>query len=172
MGVANVPRQHGGFTLLAVLFVVAALGVGLAAVGTVWDTTARREKEAQLLFVGDQYRQAIERYYQATPGGVKTYPKRLEDLLLDRRFPVTVVRHLRQLYPDPITGKPEWGLVKAGDGITGVFSLSEERPMKQGNFARIYAAFSGQAHYSDWTFEAFMGQGTDQGQATAPASAR
>lgn len=147
--------RQGGFTLLAVLFMVAALGVGMAAVGTAWETAARREKEAELLFVGNQYRHAIERYQQATPGGIKTYPKRLEDLLMDRRFPQTV-RHLRRLYADPLTGKSEWGLVKDGEGITGVYSLSRDTPMKQANFTAAYKAFEGAASYSDWTFVAFM----------------
>lgn len=147
--------RQGGFTLLAVLFMVAALGVGMAAVGTMWETAVRREKEAQLLFVGDQYRHAIERYHQATPGGVKSYPGRLEDLLLDRRFPQTV-RHLRQSYPDPVTGKPEWGLVKDGEGITGVYSLSQGMPMKQAGFDAAHKNFEGRARYSDWVFVAFM----------------
>lgn len=147
--------RQGGFTLLAVLFMVAALGVGMAAVGTVWETAVWREKEAELLFVGDQYRHAIERYHQASPGGEKTYPKRLEDLLLDQRFPQTV-RHLRKLYPDPVTGKHEWGLVKEGEGIAGVYSLSGKPPMKSANFAAVYRVFEGSARYRDWVFVAFM----------------
>lgn len=149
------PGRQGGFTLLAVVFLVALLGVGMAAVGTAWETAARREKEAELLFVGDQYRHAIERYQQATPGSAKTYPKRLEDLLLDRRFPQTV-RHLRRLYPDPVTGKSEWGLVKDGEGITGVYSLSKDKPLKQANFTAASKVFDGSASYSDWAFVAFM----------------
>jgi type II secretory pathway pseudopilin PulG len=147
---------QAGFTLLAVLFMVAALGVGLAALGHVWETHARREKEAELLFVGHQYRRAIEAYYLATPGPDRTYPKSLEDLLLDRRFP-QVVRHLRRLYPDPITGKGEWGLVKEGQGIKGVHSLSADKPLKQAGFDAADKAFEGKAAYSDWKFVAFVG---------------
>jgi len=32
------------------------MGVALAALGTMWHTASQREKERDLLFVGDQYR--------------------------------------------------------------------------------------------------------------------
>lgn len=146
----SMPGQTG-FTLLAVLFMVAALGVGMAAAGTLWETAARRDKEAQLLFVGDQYRRAIESYYQATPGTLKRYPPTLADLLEDRRFP-NVVRHLRKLYPDPITGTQEWGLVRREGGIAGVFSLSQREPCKKANFSKYDVNFENAAHYVDWIF--------------------
>ena len=55
---ARRPR-HAGFTYVGLLIAVAVLGVGLAAVGQVWSTAAAREKERELLFVGNQYRAAI-----------------------------------------------------------------------------------------------------------------
>lgn len=146
------PRQTG-FTLLAILFLVAALGVGMAALGTLWENANRREQEAQLLFVGDQYRRAIAAYYQATPGGEKHYPASLQDLLKDNRFPQTK-RHLRRLYPDPLTGKPEWGLVKKDNGIAGVHSLSTREPLKQANFTQANQAFEGAGSYVQWQFVA------------------
>ena len=78
--------------------------------------------------MGQQYRSAIESYRLA--GGVNQYPRRLDDLLQDPRLP-TIKRHLRRLYPDPITGQSTWGIVKAPDGgILGVFSLSTQEPLK------------------------------------------
>src|SRR5262245_27879984 len=138
-----------GFTYLTVLFVVAMLAGGLALAGEVWHTSNVREKEADLLHIGNEYRNAIERYYKA---GQRQYPKNLADLVRDARQPGTV-RHLRRLYPDPITGKDEWGLVKSDDGgIAGVYSLSEAAPLKTGGFAVRDAAFEGKAKYSDWQF--------------------
>lgn len=144
-------NRQAGFTLLAVLFLVAAVGVGLAAVGTAWETAARREKETQLMFVGDQYRRAIQSYRQATPGTNKRYPSSLVDLLEDRRFP-NVRRHLRRLYPDPITGSPEWGLVMRDGGIAGVHSLSQLEPIKKVGFSKADTAFAGASRYADWVF--------------------
>ena len=138
-----------GFTYLTVLFVVAMMAGGLALAGEVWHTSAMREKEADLLHVGNEYRKAIERYYVSGP---KQYPKNLADLVKDPRQPGTV-RHLRRLYPDPITGKDEWGLVKSNDGgIAGVYSTSEAAPLKTGGFAVRDASFEGKTKYADWQF--------------------
>ncbi len=142
-------RRTAGFTYLTVLFIVAIMGVGLALVGHVWQTVALREREAELLHVGNEYRKAIERYYLSGP---RQYPRNLTDLLKDPRQPGTV-RYLRKLYPDPVTGKDEWGLVKAPDGgVAGVFSTSEDKPLKSGGFAVRDKEFEGKEKYSDWKF--------------------
>ena len=143
-------RQHG-FTYLTVLFVVALLMTGLALAGEAWETAAKREKEAELLFVGNQYRNAIARYYESTPGAMKRYPSTLAELLEDPRQPA-IRRYLRKLYPDPFGGG-QWGLVKAPDGgIAGVYSMSSAKPLKSGNFRAREAAFSEAQRYADWKF--------------------
>ena len=142
-------KQVRGFTYMNVLFLVAMMGGGLALTGDVWHTAAMREKEAELLFVGNQYRKAIERYYLSGPQ--RQYPRALEDLVKDARQPYTV-RHLRKLYPDPITGR-EWGIVKAPDGgIVGVHSISEAAPFKTAKFKLRDRTFDGAQKYSDWKF--------------------
>jgi type II secretory pathway pseudopilin PulG len=144
-----VAGRNRGFTYLTVLFAVAILGGGLALVGELWHTAAMREKEARLLYAGSQYRKAIERYYLSGP---RQYPRELAQLIRDPHHPGTV-RHLRKLYPDPITGKDEWGLVRAPDGgVMGVHSLSEERPLKSAGFRARDKGFEGAQRYSDWTF--------------------
>lgn len=146
-----VRRRQRGFTYLTALFVVALLGAGLALAGEAWETSAKREREAELLFIGDQYRSAIARYYRSTPGGMNRYPRTLEELLADPRQPV-LRRHIRKLYPDPFGGR-EWGLVKAPDGgISGVFSLSNATPLKKGNFRPSDAGFESAQTYRDWQF--------------------
>ncbi len=144
--------KQAGFTYLALLFLVAVAGVGLAATGVVWSTTQRREKEAELLYVGNQFRTAIESYYQRTPGAVKRYPIKLEDLVRDDRHLATV-RHLRRIYSDPLTLSPQWGIVRAPDGgIMGVYSLSTDRPIKNMLFSKKDSAFENANTYSDWRF--------------------
>lgn len=142
-------KRQKGFTYLAVLFAVAILSGGLALAGEMWDTAAQREREAELLHIGHQYRIAIQRYFVSGPQ--RQYPRSLEDLLKDPRRPGTE-RYLRRLYPDPITGK-EWALVKAPDGgILGVHSVSEAQPIKLAGFKPRDASFEGAQKYSDWKF--------------------
>jgi type II secretory pathway pseudopilin PulG len=146
-------REHErGFTYLWILLAVSILGASLGAAAESWATAQRREKERQLLFVGNEYRQAIGRYYEATPGPAKRFPPTLEALLKDPRHPGTM-RHLRKLYLDPISGKDEWGLVEGvGGGIAGVYSLSEERPLKVANFSGDDRDFEGREKYAEWIF--------------------
>lgn len=144
--------QERGFTYLAILFAVAVLGIGLGAVSDVWVTASQRDKEAELLQVGNEIREAIGRYYDASPPGAKRFPGRLEDLLKDNRFPM-VRRHLRKIYQDPITNSTTWGLiVSPAGGIIGVHSLSDQAPLKTTGFALTDIAFDGKGKYSDWTF--------------------
>jgi type II secretory pathway pseudopilin PulG len=151
VGRAAPARRQAGFTYLTVMFVIAILLGGLAIVGETWETSARREKEAELLFTGNQYRRAIGLYYASTPGVVKRYPRTLEDLIKDPRQPNTQ-RHIRKLFPDPMTGK-EWVLIKGADGgVQGVQSASEEAPLKIASFRVRDASFEGAQKYSDWKF--------------------
>jgi len=142
-------RAQSGFTYLGLLFAVAVLGITLATVGVVWSTQVRREREAQLLWVGDQYRAAIGRYRAS--GG--QFPLALADLIEDPRFPLPR-RHLRRLYPDPMTGQADWQLIMApgGTGIIGVASNSQEKPIKQANFNPADAQFEQAQCYCDWKF--------------------
>jgi type II secretory pathway pseudopilin PulG len=148
----RIGRQQHGFTYLGVLIAIALIGLALGLAGEVWHVAVKREKEKQLLFIGHQFRQAIQLYYYASPGAVKQYPASLDDLLKDPRYPA-IRRYLRRIYADPMTGKAEWGLVKGpGNGIMGVYSLSEKEPIKQGNFLLQDAEFEGKTRYQDWKF--------------------
>ena len=143
-------KAQRGFTYLTALFILAILLGGLALVGEVWETSAKREREAELLFVGHQYRRAIGLYYESSKD--KKFPKTLEDLIKDPRQASTQ-RYLRRLYPDPMTGKAEWGLIKAADGgIGGVHSLSEEAPLKVSGFRVRDADLEGKPKYNEWRF--------------------
>jgi type II secretory pathway pseudopilin PulG len=138
------------------LFAVAIAAAGLAGTGIVWHTALQREKEAELLFIGNQIRNAIASYYLR---GARVYPASLEDLLKDPRFPGTV-RHLRKLYRDPITNTTDWGLIAApGGGIMGVYSKSEAAPLKRAEFDAPNRGLEDRAKqlgdklaYKDWQF--------------------
>jgi len=141
-----------GVTYVWTLIAVALLGAGLAAAARVWDTAAKREREAELLFAGRAFRNAIEAYHDATPGLVKVFPRALGDLLEDRRYPQTR-RHLRRIYDDPMTRRADWGLVRAPDGgIAGVYSRSDAAALRSGGFSGPDAEFEGKLRYSEWRF--------------------
>lgn len=145
-------RECAGFTYLGVLFIVALMGTLLAVAGESWHTASQREKERELLFIGHEFRDAIGLYFNRTPGAIKKYPRSLEDLLKDSRY-LVAQRYLRKIYVDPMTGSKEWGLVKAADGgVAGVYSLSEQAPIKLTSFAAEDAAFENMQKYSDWKF--------------------
>ena len=147
-----------GFTYLGLLFALALAGVALALAGVMWHTTARRAKEQQLLFAGSAIRDALIHYYRRSPGGMREFPRTLQDLVEDRRY-ITVERHLRKIYDDPQTGKRDWGLITNESGrIVGVYSKSREAPLKRDNFPQIFAAFSAAKNYGDWRFSAVENQ--------------
>ena len=160
-------RATRGFTYLTVLFIVALMGAGYATVGEMWQTASTRDREAELLYVGNQYRRAIERFYL---NGPKRYPRSLEELLKDPRSPTTQ-RYLRKLYPDPLTGSAEWGLVKAPDGgIMGVHSRSEDVPLKKASFKVRDAGFEAAKTYADWKFIYVPGRQTGVKPESKPPS--
>lgn len=144
--------KQTGFTYLTVLFTIAIAGIALAEVFINWTQDSQREKERQLLFVGNQFRQAIALYYERTPGAVRRYPEKLEDMLTDERYNPPQ-HYLRKLYRDPITGQDRWGLVMAPEGgIMGVHSLSNAQPVKVAGFGYLDRSLEGAGKYSEWVF--------------------
>ena len=151
-GFANRPNSQAGFTYLGLLIIVMIMGAALAATGTLFSHAAQREKERELLFIGHEFRDAIGSYYRRSPGAA-AYPKTLEELLDDKRFPMPQ-HHLRRLYADPMTGRPDWVPIALpdGGGIIGVRSSSDAAPVKTGNFDLADAAFENAKHYAEWQF--------------------
>jgi type II secretory pathway pseudopilin PulG len=163
--------RAAGYTYVVVLIWVALAGIGLAITGELWRTTAQREREAELLFIGEEFRRAITSYYESSPG-VQRFPASLAALVRDERYP-TVRRHLRKIYVDPMTGAAQWGLVKQPEGgIVAIYSLSSARPLRTGNFTGAQEAFAGKPKYSDWIFRSEVAAAAvvPSMQTTAPAA--
>lgn len=151
MPVANLIRSRG-FVYLTALFAIAVVGLGISSYAIVWSQEAQREREQELLFVGGEFRKAIASYYEQSPGALKRYPPSFNDLLFDSRY-LTMKRHLRRIYSDPMTGSTKWGLVPAPDGgIMGVHSLSDKPPIKTAGFDAPDADFSNAIRYAGWRF--------------------
>jgi len=144
--------RERGFSYLIVMFLVAAVSIISVRALRNTLTTERREKEAQLLLVGQAYRTAIFNYYQNSPGSNKTFPPELDALLLDQRATRTS-RPLRKLFRDPITGSTEWGVVRSGSGgVMGVYSLSTQVPFKTNGFPPELVGFANANSYQAWRF--------------------
>jgi type II secretory pathway pseudopilin PulG len=129
-------RWQRGFTYLGLLFFVAITAAALAALGQSWSTAAQREKERELEFRGSEIARAIASYQKASGGqapGQGQSPQSLNDLLADTRGPKTLY-HLRRLYADPFTGKPDWVLVPDPSNpksFNAVHSRSEQALLRQ-----------------------------------------
>ena len=143
--------REAGFTYIGLLFAIAMAGIALAGIGVLWQMESRREKEKELLFVGEEYRRAISSYYTRSPGGTGQYPQKLEDLLLDTRFP-NPVRHLRRLYREPMMSDGQWELIRQQGRIIGVASRSQDLPIKIAGFSPEQDDFEGAVSYTEWRF--------------------
>lgn len=150
---ASLGRRRRGFSYLMLLFWIAISGVVLAALGHSWHMDARRAREKELEFRGGEYARALGSY-SASQG---KYPERLADLLEDRARG-DLRRHLRQLYPDPITGLQDWGLERdEKGGIVAIYSPSTLPLLKRKDDVRTYR---------QWVFRAEV----PPGAASAPAA--
>ena len=86
-------RGDTGYAMAALLVGLSVMGIILGMVMPVWQTWARREREAELVFRGEQYVQAIGLFSRQTGG----FPTSM-NALRDGRF-------IRKLYKDPITNE-------------------------------------------------------------------
>jgi type II secretory pathway pseudopilin PulG len=145
--------KQRGFTYVSVVILVAIIGLVGATSLRLGTTMQRAAAEQALLDIGMEYSNALASYAAATPQGQPNYPKSFAELLKDPRFP-QLRRHLRRVYVDPMTGKAEWGLVKANEngGILAIYSLSKATPIKIGNFPPRFVAFEGKTSLADWKF--------------------
>ncbi len=147
-------KNQAGVSLMVVLVMVVLVGLMAGMAGSTWRTIMQREREAELLWRGNQYRRAINSYYSSKgTGAANQYPSTLEDLLRDPRE-LKIVRHIRKLYKDPMTGG-DWVPIPApeqGGRIKGVRSSSSEETFKKDGFDEDNEDLANKFRYSDWEF--------------------
>src|ERR1700722_2774737 len=111
-------RNEAGFPLLMVVFLVAALIIASAAVVPSILTEGRREKEADMVWRGEQYERAIGLYYRK----FGKYPTKVEDLTRDTNG----VRFLRKAYKDPMNKEDgSWRFIYVGPNGQLIGSLKQ-----------------------------------------------
>lgn len=149
MPIGDCGQKGAAFVWALVTLFIITLGIG-----RLLETQSmqnQRLQEDELLWVGEQYRAAIERYYKASPGEVKQMPRSVDDLLIDTRL-LTLTRHLRYAYPDPVM-KEAFEEIRDSQGfLIGVRSRSMARPIKIANFPARYRHFDGAGTYNNWEF--------------------
>jgi type II secretory pathway pseudopilin PulG len=158
-----------GYILVAMLVGIAVGAVWMSALLPAWRQQATREKEAELVFRGEQYARAIVLYRRK----LGSLPPNI-DILVSQRY-------LRKKYRDPIAdgdfvpvgglqttqlpGQPPAGRGGAAQaGITGVRSTSTQSSIK---------VYYNQQTYSQWPFDwttmaARMGDTSAQPQGPTP----
>jgi type II secretory pathway pseudopilin PulG len=96
-----------GYAMAALLVALSVMSVMLSVAMPVWRTATQREREAELIFRGEQYAHAIDLYSRRNGG----YPPSL-DVLEKGRF-------IRKLYKDPVSGESDFQPVFVGQVIAG-----------------------------------------------------
>ena len=84
--------QQDGYAMVVLLVALSIMAIMMTAVMPVWHQTAQREKEAELVFRGEQYARAIGLLQRKSVGAL---PPSI-DFLVEQRF-------LRKKFKDPIT---------------------------------------------------------------------
>jgi type II secretory pathway pseudopilin PulG len=188
-------RGQQGYAMAALLVALSIMAVMMTVAMPVWHQMTQREREAELIFRGQQYARAIGLFQRRSGPGV--LPPNL-DVLVDQHF-------LRKKFKDPVTGK-DFDLLRptspnvtetggrgpggrsssqlsgsqgtgtvgsssaavvggAAGGIMGVASKSTAESI------RIY---NGRTHYNEWQFVYVAqtqtpGAGLDGGRGNGPA---
>jgi type II secretory pathway pseudopilin PulG len=97
-------RGEAGYAMAALLVALAVMGVLMTAAIPAWRQQAKREKEAELVFRGEQYARAIGLWERKMGPGSR--PPNF-DVLVQQRF-------LRKKYKDPMTEDGEFQPVLLG----------------------------------------------------------
>ena len=120
-------RPHGrlrgfepGYAMAGLLVAIGIMSVLMSVAMPAWRTLAKREKEAELLFRGQQYTRAIDLYQRQFPGA---YPTDVE-MLVEERF-------LRRLYLDPMTGEP-FRILTQGSAAAAAGEMAAEADAENG----------------------------------------
>lgn len=151
-----------GFGYVFLLMFIAVLGYMSAYALQVGHLASRRLAEQELLNIGYAFEAALYSYAGIRPPATNSPlppgalavagPGQLEDLIKDPRVP-GLRRHIRKLYPDPVSGKAEWGLIRDQAGhIVGIHSLSSDTPIKKTGFDAAHTHLEDAARYRDWRF--------------------
>lgn len=114
-----------GLTLVELIVTVAILAILASAAVPIARFEIKRQKERELRYDLWMMRDAIDKYKDAADKGAfqtkvdsQNYPPDMETLVNGVDIQGKKVKFLRRIPPDPMTGKPEWGLRSMQDDPT------------------------------------------------------
>ena len=183
--------SEDGYTLVVVVMVVAIMAIMMAVAVQTVSFQMQREREAELIFRGQQYAEGVRLYRQK----YGRYPMRMKELWeADPKV-------LRQKWTDPITGSEDWGLVYLGQegqqvgGPGGPTAPGQPRPQatptrtpvfgdrglggggeKVGPIIGVHSLstdtsikiYEGRTQYNEWKFIFLEQEGASEGQSGPP----
>ena len=106
--------------MVALLILMAVMAVAMTVALPAWSTLARREREAELVFRGEQYARAIGLFQRKYAGA---YPPNVDVLVTERL--------LRKKYKDPITND-DFQTIAAGQAVAGAQTANPLDPTGRG----------------------------------------
>jgi len=101
-------QRNAGFAMAALLVGMTIMAVFMTMALPAWKTAMQREKEAELIFRGQQYARAVMLFQRKY---ANTFPPTL-DILLNEHF-------LRKKYKDPMTNDGEFQVLYANQQTSG-----------------------------------------------------
>ena len=105
----------GGYAMVALLVGLSIMAIALSVALPTWSTLAKREREEELIFRGQQYARAIALYQRRY---ANAFPPTI-DQLVDQKF-------LRKKYKDPMTRDGEFQPILVGQPIPGQTSAVDQ----------------------------------------------
>jgi type II secretory pathway pseudopilin PulG len=190
------PGREDGYTLVIVVLTVAIMSIMMTVAVQTVEFQMRREREAELIFRGEQYVEAI-RLFKSKYG---RHPMRLQEIWeADPRV-------IRKKFKDPITDSEDWGLIFVGQegrrigpenafpgtpmptrtetfgkgGLVGdsPFETRDREGQKIGPIAGVHSKscdesikiYEGRTTYCEWQF-VLREKGRGRGTASGPISA-
>lgn len=113
---ASARVSERGYAMAALLIGLGVMAVMMTVAMPVWKQSATREKEAELVFRGQQYVRALELFQRRSGPG--TMPPNL-DVLVDQKF-------LRKKYKDPITND-DFALISPNTPMAGMPTTPQQQ---------------------------------------------
>ena len=151
-------RSERGYAMAALLVAMSVMAIVLSTAMPVYQTVARREREAELVFRGEQYARAIA-LFQRKYGN--QFPPDV-DVLIDQKF-------LRKKYKDPITGGDFQFLGAGSPELAQAMSTTPQQTLDALR-GRGPGATGGRGTPLGAGTAAGAGRGTEQQQSTAQSS--